>query len=85
MLCDDFPNQIVASITQVLDHKETDIISFAVFAAGINACLLYEEFLEHAERLFNACDTEGSGRVDQEVFMAVVRQMNNSPADIENE
>jgi hypothetical protein len=28
---------------QVLDKKETDIISFPVFVAGVNACLVYEE------------------------------------------
>jgi hypothetical protein len=47
LLCDDFPAQIVASLVQVLDRRATGLVSFAEFAAGVNACLLYEEFLEH--------------------------------------
>ena len=45
----------------MLDKKEADIISFPVFAAGVNACLIYEEFFEHTERVFNACDVEVKG------------------------
>jgi Ca2+-binding EF-hand superfamily protein len=84
LLCQDFPNDIVASLTQVLDKKETDIISFPVFVAGVNACLIYEEFFEHAEHIFNACDIEGKGLVDQEVFFSILRQMNQTTADVDH-
>ena len=30
---------------QVLDKRETDIISFPVFVAGVDACLIYEEVI----------------------------------------
>jgi len=85
MLCQDFPKDVVASLTQVLDKKETDIISFPLFVAGVNACLIYEEFFEHAEHIFNACDVEGKGLVEQETFFNIIRQMNQTPADLEHE
>ena len=84
LLCQDFPNDIVRSLTQVLDKKETDIISFPVFVAGVNACLIYEEFFEHAEHIFNACDIEGKGLVDQEVFFSILRQLNQTAADVDH-
>ena len=72
-----------ATLRQVLDKKEADIISFPVFAAGVNACLIYEEFFEHAEHVFNACDVEGKGFVEPEVFFSILRQMNTGPTDIQ--
>lgn len=67
----------------MLDKKEADIISFPVFAAGVNACLIYEEFFEHAEHVFNACDVEGKGFVETEVFFSILRRMNTGPTDIQ--
>lgn len=70
---------------QVMDKRDNETISFPVFVAGINTCLLYEEFFEHAERLFNSCDASGTGRVDQDVFLAVLKQVNSQPHDVAHE
>ena len=43
------------------------------------------QFFEHAEHIFNACDMEGKGLVDREVFFSIVRQMNQTPSDIQHE
>jgi hypothetical protein len=45
----------------------------------------HAQFFEHAEHLFNACDLQGTGVVDQEVFFSVLRHMNQTPTDIEHE
>ena len=43
------------------------------------------QFFEHAEHIFNACDFEGKGVVDQEIFFSIIRQMNHSTTDIQHE
>jgi len=84
MVCADFPPEVVHSLSKVLDKKDSNTISFPTFVAGINACLLYEEFFEHAERLFNSCEADGSGRVQRETFLAVIKQINALPQDVQH-
>lgn len=84
IVCADFPAEVVHALLQVLDKKDTDTISFPTFVAGINACLLYEEFFEHAERLFNACEVDNAGRVEKETFLATIKQINALPQDVQH-
>ena len=63
----------------MLDKKEADIISFPVFAAGVNACLIYEEFFEHAEHV-------GSTRTDGRVLSCeAVREREDSRSRVVSE
>lgn len=47
--------------------------------------ILSPQFFEHAEHIFNACDMEGKGLVDREVFFSIIRQMNQTPSDIQHQ
>mmetsp|Transcript_18177 Transcript_18177/g.43294 ORF Transcript_18177/g.43294 Transcript_18177/m.43294 type:complete len:250 (+) Transcript_18177:96-845(+) len=81
-ICSDFPHEVVTSLTQVLDKRGSDVVSFPVFVAGVQACLVYEEFFEYAELLFNALDADSLGRVDLQAFIAVLKQMNSPEAPV---
>uniref|UniRef100_A0A7S4KYP1 EF-hand domain-containing protein n=1 Tax=Guillardia theta TaxID=55529 RepID=A0A7S4KYP1_GUITH len=85
LFCSDFPPEVIESLTKVMDKKTSESISFSYFAAGINACLMYEEFFEHAEYIFNSCDVDAKGQVDYDVFISILRQMNQSSSDVLHE
>lgn len=49
------------------------------FAAGINTCLYYADFLEHAEELYEKCATGGA--VQPQQYLEVLRQLQLSNPD----
>jgi len=75
LLCNDFPLDVVESLLSVMGKSSNDPIEFAHFCAGVNACMLYEEFFEQVEWLFKACDTNGNGLIDKRTFNNVVEEM----------
>jgi len=85
LFCSDFPPEVIESLTKVMDKSSSEPISFSYFAAGINACLMYEEFFEHAEYIFNSCDVDAKGQVDYDMFISILRQMNQTSSDMEHE
>eukprot|EP01062_Namystynia_karyoxenos_P027980 TRINITY_DN21299_c2_g1_i1.p1 TRINITY_DN21299_c2_g1~~TRINITY_DN21299_c2_g1_i1.p1 ORF type:complete len:339 (+),score=119.24 TRINITY_DN21299_c2_g1_i1:94-1017(+) len=62
LLCSDFPSDTVAAVLAVLDKSESSVVSFAEFASGVHACLLYEEFFSVAEAVFRALAADASGQ-----------------------
>jgi len=62
-LCYDFPSQHMDSILSVLQKHEDDILSFNEFVSGVRVCLLFEEFLNKSEELFQSMDPENTGKV----------------------
>ncbi|KAJ9463049.1 hypothetical protein DIPPA_25654 [Diplonema papillatum] len=61
LLCTDFPPEIVPTVLEILNKTETCVVPFRQFAAGVYACVMYEEFFALAERLFHELDTEQHG------------------------
>lgn len=82
LLCNDFPMEVVDSLLQVMGKGPSDPIEFQPFCAGINACLLYEEFFEQVEWLFKACDHSGNGLVSRRTFDQVVVEMKANQAKV---
>ncbi|KAL9642160.1 hypothetical protein ABK040_007165 [Willaertia magna] len=64
LVCNDFPPEILKKVVDVLNKGNSNtLLSFQEFAAGINACLLYEEYLKIVEELFGQLDS-GTGFVE---------------------
>ena len=63
LLCVDFPPEIIISVLNILDRTETCVIPFNQFAAGIYACIMYEDFFAYVERLFSELDVSNRGSV----------------------
>jgi hypothetical protein len=64
------------------------LVNVRALSLSLSLCLCvcaYAQFFEHAEHIFNACDFEGKGVVDQEIFFSIIRQMNHSTTDIQHE
>lgn len=88
MICSDFPQHLTANILRYLSKGDSDLVSFEEFAAGVNACLIYEEFISHAERLFHEIDKKGKGKIERKSFVTSLKQYckdlreKNSPIDL---
>jgi len=69
-VCQDFPQDLFQKVVRVLTQNSSAIhaVSFPEFAAAINACLLYEEFIRHAEQWFQSLDRNKSGRIHHSLF-----------------
>lgn len=52
LLCHDFPHDVSSNILRRLGRRPADVVSFEEFALATKACLLYEEFFEIAEEVF---------------------------------
>lgn len=50
-LCEDFPDEVLDSLIQVL-NPDGGVLNFKAFSAGVHACLLYEEFLVELQEFF---------------------------------
>eukprot|EP00698_Gefionella_okellyi_P008189 TRINITY_DN2016_c0_g1_i4.p2 TRINITY_DN2016_c0_g1~~TRINITY_DN2016_c0_g1_i4.p2 ORF type:complete len:184 (-),score=39.64 TRINITY_DN2016_c0_g1_i4:1109-1660(-) len=74
LVCVDFPAEAVSTIISIVGRADSDLVEFSEFAAGVNACLLYEDFFEQAELLFKACDTSGQARVAKSIYLACLQQ-----------
>eukprot|EP00755_Sulcionema_specki_P014877 Sspe_Gene.57863::Locus_31750_Transcript_1_1_Confidence_1.000_Length_924::g.57863::m.57863 len=68
LLCSDFPSDIVSSVLAVLEKTEQCLVPFDQFAAGVHACLLYEEFFHMAEAVFATLDPLRKGVVKIQVL-----------------
>jgi len=79
-LCRDFPQEHLNTIIEVLGTNENDRISFQEFAAGVNACLLYAEFFDHAEEIYRA--GFGDGTAEPEQVLLVIRQIQASNCNL---
>ena len=73
MLCYDFPPEMLRLILLELEKKETELVSFTEFAAAINACLLYEEFIKISKRIFQSIDRKGAGKIDKKQFLTELK------------
>ena len=73
-LCQDFPEDTIAAVLQVLDIDQSGHITFQEFAAGINACLIYSDFLECAEDLYSTC-AKGRVTVSTEQYLGVMEEL----------
>jgi len=73
-LCGDFPQEHLEAILEVLGINDSDLISFEEFAAGVNTCLLFSEFLEEAENVFYECANE-SGLVQPQQYQAMLSSL----------
>ena len=82
-LCRDFPEETLDSVLSILDIREQEVISFEEFAAGINTCLYYSDFLEHAEDMYLKClgGVEDS-TVSTQKYLELIRQLRRSDPDL---
>lgn len=82
MLCLDFPIEIIDEILGILGKRESDIVVFEEFLAGVQCVLLYEDFLIEAETIFRYLDRENQGRVSSQVFFKAIDKLNLAKTDI---
>jgi len=47
-ICFDFPQELLASVMQILEIRDDSVVDFAAFSRGIRASLLYEGMLQWA-------------------------------------
>lgn len=78
MICLDFPSEIVDEVLTILGKRDTDIVSFEDFSAGINAILMYEEFFSEAEELFVYLDFNKSGKVEMDKLFNAFRKIGDN-------
>ena len=52
LLCHDFPPDVSSNILRRLGKRSADVVTFEEFALATKSCLLYEEFFEIAEEVF---------------------------------
>lgn len=78
MICFDFPQEIVDEVLAIIGKRDTDIISFEEFSAGINAVLMYEEFFAEAEELFSFLDVAKSGMVETSKLFAAFKKLGDN-------
>jgi Ca2+-binding EF-hand superfamily protein len=72
MICLDFPFEVVDEVLSLLGKRDTDLVLFEEFVAGVNAVLLYEDFFAEVEDLFLYLDPDRSGRVPvAKLFMSM--------------
>ncbi|CAG9328420.1 unnamed protein product [Blepharisma stoltei] len=76
MLCLDFPSEIVEEVLGVLGKRESDVVVFEEFIAGIQTVLLYEDFLVEAETIFHYLDRENQGRISVQKFFKAIDKLN---------
>lgn len=82
MLCLDFPSEIIDEVMAVYAKRENDIIPFEDFAAGIQSVMMYDEFFEEAERLFNHLDVHCKGKVLLSTFHSAIDKLMHYNIDI---
>jgi Ca2+-binding EF-hand superfamily protein len=70
MICLDFPQEVVDEVLAVVGKRDTDIVCFEEFSAGIHAVLMYEEFFAEAEELFVFLDQNNGGLVETQKILA---------------
>ena len=58
LLCHDFPPDVSSNILRRLGRRAADVVTFEEFALATKACLLYEEFFEIAEEVFEFASIE---------------------------
>lgn len=86
MVCLDFPSDVVDEVLIVLGKRDTDVVAFEEFVAGINAILMYEDFFAEAEDLFVYLDSEKTGQVDvKKLFMAINKLNENKSVAMPSE
>ena len=78
MICLDFPNEVVDEVLSVLGKRDTDIVPFEEFVAGINAILMYEDFFAEAEEIFSCLDIEKNGRVDMNRLYSTINKLSET-------
>ena len=78
MICLDFPTEIVDEVLAVLGKRDTDLVPFEEFVAGINAILLYEDFFAEAETVFTYLDSERTGSVDAAKLFNLIGKLNEN-------
>lgn len=78
MICLDFPCEIVEEVLAILGKRDTDIVSFEDFSAGINAILMYEEFFCEAEEIFAYLDFNKTGKVEMDKLFAAFRKIGDN-------
>jgi hypothetical protein len=81
-LCRDFPEEILEGVLAILAVEEGEVVSFQEFAAGINTCLYYSEFLKYAEELYRRCAGTNAGVVQAEEYITMMRQLRLSSPDL---
>lgn len=66
-VCQDFPPDLFHKVIKVLTQSSNSMyaVSFPEFAAAINACLLYEDFIRHVEQWFQTVDVNKTGKIPQ--------------------
>ena len=74
-VCTDFPVDVVHSVMTLLGKGANDMVDFPAFCAGINACLMYEEFFEYAEWLFKGCDQVSTGSISRDSFLSILQKI----------
>lgn len=82
MLCLDFPSEIIDEVMAVYAKRENDIIPFEDFAAGIQSVIMYDEFFEEVERLFNHLDIHCKGRVTLGTFHSAIDKLMHYKTDM---
>ncbi|OMJ83141.1 hypothetical protein SteCoe_15994 [Stentor coeruleus] len=75
MICIDFPYEVVDEVLGILGKRDTDIVQFEEFLAGIKAILLYEDFFCEAEELFSYLDNEKTGKVETPRLLAALSKL----------
>lgn len=73
LLCHDFPPDVSSNILRRLGRRAADVVTFEEFALATKSCLLYEEFFEIAEEVFEfatvhcspSADEDGDGGFDE--------------------
>lgn len=74
-LCRDFPDEMLEGVLGILQVEEGEVVGFQEFAAGINACLYYSDFLDNAEDLYHKCAGSCGGVVKTEQYIVLLRQL----------
>jgi len=80
LLSNEFPTDVVGGIMAIMNKADDDIIDFPIFAAGVRACLLFEEFFEQAEWLVKWCDSDSQGQIPATTVLQVIDIMKSDPS-----
>ena len=71
----DLPRDILDPLLTCFSISDQEVIPFDDFRYGVLTCLVFEDFFHHAERLFKGLDASGTGRVDRQVFAALMENV----------
>eukprot|EP00050_Salpingoeca_kvevrii_P007895 m.299349 g.299349 ORF g.299349 m.299349 type:complete len:239 (-) comp14108_c0_seq1:309-1025(-) len=73
LICSEFSPQASDILLQRFSKRKHEIVRYSTFRAAILACLMYEDFVDRAEGLFQSVETDGY--VEKEVCELLIRML----------